>query len=140
VYCEDDLSDRLCPWCIADGSAFDRYGATFVDSEAFDADASEAIVSVIMERTPGFNSWNNERWPSCCGEPAAYAGPIGYEELRASWPRLEGLLMSQIVYDLGISGSGAVRLLESLRRDASPTAFAFRCLHCEATPAYIDRA
>ncbi|MFF3656165.1 CbrC family protein [Streptomyces olivochromogenes] len=29
VYSVDDLAERLCPWCIADGTAAGRYEATF---------------------------------------------------------------------------------------------------------------
>ena len=32
VYSEHDLNDSLCPWCIASGLAFTRYGAEFSDS------------------------------------------------------------------------------------------------------------
>ena len=32
VYSERELSDSLCPWCIADGSAHSRFGAEFTDA------------------------------------------------------------------------------------------------------------
>ena len=32
VYAVGDFRDALCPWCIADGSAHESLGATFVDS------------------------------------------------------------------------------------------------------------
>src|SRR4051812_33067835 len=66
VYAEEDLGDALCPWCIADGSAHESLGATFVDSEAFTADTSDAVIAEICERTPGFSAWQPEEWPSCC--------------------------------------------------------------------------
>jgi uncharacterized protein CbrC (UPF0167 family) len=31
TYCEDELVEALCPWCIADGSAINMFGATFSD-------------------------------------------------------------------------------------------------------------
>jgi uncharacterized protein CbrC (UPF0167 family) len=52
VYAESDLDEALCPWCIADGSAAEKFVATFVDSEAFPKDAPEAAVKEIIERTP----------------------------------------------------------------------------------------
>jgi uncharacterized protein len=138
IYGEEDL-EAICPWCIHDGSAYTKLGITFVDSEAFDDDAPQAAIDEICERTPGFSAWQSERWPSCCGEPAAFVAPIGAEEIRSRHPRLEGPLMMHIVHDLEISGGAARRMLESLKRDESPTAFLFRCLHCENTPVYIDR-
>jgi uncharacterized protein CbrC (UPF0167 family) len=139
VYAEDDLDDAICPWCIADGSAHEEHGATFVDSEAFDDDAPQAAMDEIVERTPGFSTYQSERWPSCCGEPAAFLEPAGITEIRARYRYLEGQLMPYIVHEMGISGGAATRLLESLRRDASPTAFVFACLHCDGYPAWIDR-
>jgi uncharacterized protein CbrC (UPF0167 family) len=138
VYSEDELNEALCPWCIGDGSAHEKFDATFVDSEAFAEDAPEGAVTEILERTPGFNAWQSERWPSCCGEPAAFVSPAGIKEIREQYPRLEGGLMMFIVHELGISGGGARQTLESLRRDQSPTAFVFKCLHCDAFPAYVD--
>jgi hypothetical protein len=138
VYAEDELEDALCPWCIADGSAHEKFDATFVDSEAFADDTPEAAVTAITERTPGFSAWQSERWPSCCGEPAAFLTPAGIEDVRQQYPHLEGDLMMFIVHELGISGGAARRTLEALRRDQSPTAFVFKCLHCDGFPVYVD--
>ena len=33
TYGEFDLDDRICPWCIADGSAHEEWGAEFTDAE-----------------------------------------------------------------------------------------------------------
>lgn len=138
VYGEGD-EVPLCPWCIADGSAHTRLDVTFVDSEAFDDDAPEEVTNLICERTPGFNAWQAERWPSCCGEPAAFVTPAGAEEIRTKYLRLEGPLMTYIVHEMSISGGAARRLLDSLRKDQSPTAFIFKCLHCDNMPVYVDR-
>jgi uncharacterized protein CbrC (UPF0167 family) len=138
VYTEADISDALCPWCIADGSAAAKYDATFVDAEALDDDVAVEMLRTITERTPGFAAWRSERWPSCCDEPAAFLTPVGATEIQSRFPRLEGALMSYIVYELGLSGGAANRMLQSLQRDHAPTAFVFQCLHCDAMPVYID--
>jgi len=138
AYSEEELDDALCPWCIADGSAFETFEVTFVDAEAFDADATDEAMTTICERTPGFSAWQSEQWPSCCGEPAAFLTPAGYDDIQKTFPRLEGTLMMYIVQQLGISGGAATRTLHSLKRDQSPTAFVFRCLHCDGMPAYAD--
>ena len=138
AYTEEELEDALCPWCIANGSAHEKFEATFVDSEAFADDAPAAAVDEIMQRTPGFNAWQSEKWPSCCGEPAAFVTPAGSADIQARYPRLEGPLMMFIVHELGISGGAARQTLDGLRRDQSPTAFIFKCLHCDNFPAYID--
>jgi len=138
VYAERELGDVLCPWCIADGSAHEKFDATFVDSEAFAEDAPETAITEITERTPGFSAWQEEKWPSCCGESAAFLTPAGINEIREQYPRLEGALMMFIVHQLGISGGAARQTLEALRRNQSPTAFVFKCLHCDGFPVYVD--
>lgn len=36
VYSQEDLSGRICPWCIAEGAAHAKFGAEFVDSEGLE--------------------------------------------------------------------------------------------------------
>jgi len=138
VYAEGELGDALCPWCIADGSAHEKFDATFVDSEAFAENVAETAIIVITERTPGFSTWQQEKWPSCWSEPAAFLTPAGINEIREQHPRLEGDLMMFIVHQLGLSGGAARQTLEGLRRHQSPTAFVFKCLHCDSFPVYVD--
>lgn len=140
VYAEGDYDDAICPWCIASGAAHDSLGATFVDSESFTADTPDAVIDEITERTPGFAAWQAEEWPSCCGDAAAFLGPVGIAEIRAKHRELEGFVLSQIIYELGVSGGAATRLLESLRRDGSPTAYLFTCLHCGQPQVHVDHA
>jgi uncharacterized protein CbrC (UPF0167 family) len=139
AYAEDDLDDSLCPWCIADGSAHRTFDATFVDSEAFPDDAPEAAVEEITCRTPGYDAWQSERWPCCCGDATAFLMPAGIAEIRERHRELEGLLMGHIVHEMGISGGAATRLLGALNRSQGPTAYLFRCLHCERYHFHVDQ-
>jgi uncharacterized protein CbrC (UPF0167 family) len=58
-------------------------------------------------------------------------------KIREQYPGLRTALMMFIVHQLGISGA-ARQTLEALQRDHSPTAFVFKCLHCDAHPVYVD--
>jgi uncharacterized protein CbrC (UPF0167 family) len=138
VYCEQDLEDSLCPWCIADGSAHKTFDASFADPAGFPENIPSAIVEEVAFRTPGFNAWQQERWLTCCGDAAAFREPAGCIEIRAHYPQLEGSLMMYIVHDLEISGGAASRFFQSLDRDRGPTAYVFACRHCDSNPAYID--
>lgn len=139
VYCEAELDDEaLCPWCIADGSAHEKFDASFTDFSGLPDNLPPDIAEEIAFRTPGFSTWQSERWLGCCGDAAAFLEPVGTEELRARHPKLDGVLMGFIVYDLQISGRAAVNLLENLHRDRGPTAYVFSCRHCDNQPAYID--
>lgn len=139
VYAEKELEDALCPWCIADGSAHSKFDATFVDTEAFPEGTPEAVIDEISQRTPGYSAWQSEKWPVCCNEGTAFLGPFGIDEIRARYRDLEGAVLSHIIYEMQISGGAATRLLASLRREASPTAYFFRCGKCERMHFHIDQ-
>jgi uncharacterized protein len=139
VYSEAALESGLCPWCIADGSAHRRYEATFVDTEAFAESTPGAVIDEISQRTPGYSAWQAERWPECCGDATAFLGPMGIKEIREGHRELEGSLLNHIIYEMGISGGAATRLLGSLQRDQGPTVYLFRCLECDTHHFHVDR-
>lgn len=139
VYAEEELSEVLCPWCIADGRAHKEFDATFVDSEAFPVATPASAIAEIMERTPGYSAWQGEEWPACCGDATAFIAPLGIAEIRARHREFEGLLMPHIVHAMKISGGAATRLLQSLDREHGPTAYAFRCLDCGSVHFHVDQ-
>lgn len=81
-----------------------------------------------------------ESWPSCCDDPAGFVMPAGIAEIRARGPGLEGQVLSHLVYEMGLSGGAATRLLNSLDRDRGPTAYVFHCPRCETYVFYIDQS
>ena len=138
AYCEEDLDDALCPWCIADGSAHETFGASFTDEAGFPDGIAQNVIEEVAWRTPGFRSWQQGEWLTCGNDAAAFLEPAGYTEIQARYPKTEGDLMGFIVYKMEISGGVATRLLHSLDRDRGPAAYIFQCRHCDHRPAYID--
>jgi uncharacterized protein CbrC (UPF0167 family) len=138
AYCEEELENALCPWCIADGTAHEKFDANFGNPDELPDDVPPETVDEIAYRTPGFSAWQDEKWLHCCGDAAAFLEPVGYDEIRARYPQLEGALMMYIVNELGISGTAATRFLQGLDRDRGATAYIFACCHCDARPFYID--
>jgi uncharacterized protein len=138
VYAEHDLDAALCPWCIAEGKAARRFDASFVDSEAFTGEVPAPVMDEVCSRTPGYAGWQQEQWPVCCGDAAAFLRPAGIDDIRREQYQLEGAIMGHIVHDMQISGGAATRLLDSLRKDQSPTLYVFECLHCQTYHFHID--
>jgi uncharacterized protein CbrC (UPF0167 family) len=138
AYCEADLEDALCPWCIADGSAYAKFDASFTDEAGFPDEIPPDIVGAVAHRTPGFSSWQEGEWLTCCGDAAAFLEPVGWPEIQARYPYAEARLMTYIAHELRISGGAASRLLRSLDRDGGPTAYIFQCRHCDNQPVYLD--
>ncbi|MFD4788108.1 CbrC family protein [Streptomyces sp. NPDC058459] len=60
VYAAEQLGGRLCPWCIADGTAAARYEAQFCGDVVGD-DVSREVLMAIAERTLGFTGWQEEQ-------------------------------------------------------------------------------
>ena len=72
---EEELDERICPWCIADGSAAGRFGATYTDDHPLiEAGLPESIIEEVTQRTPGYHSWQAEEWKCCCSDACEYHG------------------------------------------------------------------
>jgi len=139
VYTPRDVPGKLCPWCIADGSAHQRLGATFTDDLGVGGYGDwgavpETIVQEVCTRTPGFSGWQQERWWTHCGDAAAYLGAAGFAEVQAHGPEV----IAQLQRDTGLEGAEWEEYLQALDREGSPTAYLFRCLHCGSVGGYSD--
>ncbi len=75
VYGDNDLEGQLCPWCIADGSAAEKFGASFSDGQSLaQAGVPETVIAEVTQRTPGYNSWQQDEWLACCGDACEFQG------------------------------------------------------------------
>ncbi|MEU5522663.1 CbrC family protein [Streptomyces sp. NPDC047860] len=133
-YTAQDVGGQFCPWCIADGSAAERFGGDFTDSYGLDG-VSEDVVHEVTRRTPGFRAWQDPRWLVHCEDAAAFVGEVGYADLVEHPGALERLRA-----DMRIDGrhdEGRLeRFLSGLGQDA--TAMLFRRTVCGAHLAYAD--
>lgn len=139
VFSVEELNERLCPWCIADGSAHDKFDAEFTDAAGVGGYFESPVVpqSVIEElayRTPGFCGWQQEHWLVCCNDAAAFVGLAGREELEGQWADA----LPSIQQDCGLDGEELQDYIQALDKDGSPTAYVFRCLHCGKHLGYSD--
>lgn len=137
-YAQRDLRDRLCPWCIADGTAAERFGARFTIVEPGDVPEGvpAAVVEAIATRTPGFAGWQRERWLFHCGDGAEYLGPVGWDEIEGDEVLVEALLAQ--AHEQGLEGDLAVAFVGSLDVDGAATAYRFRCRVCGTSLGYAD--
>jgi uncharacterized protein CbrC (UPF0167 family) len=83
-FCEEELDEALCPWCIADGSAAQKFDATFSDGHPLSkAGVPEAVIEEVTCRTPGYISWQQDKWLCCCGDACEFHGRPTREQLAA---------------------------------------------------------
>ncbi|WP_329329480.1 CbrC family protein [Streptomyces mirabilis] len=135
VYSVDDLADRLCPWCIADGTAAGRYEATFTGGAVGD-DVPIEVFAAVAGRTPGFPGWQEPQWYFHCGDGTTFLGAVGAAELAARPDAIETL--RQEADGWGWPPDEVERHLSTLDKDGRPTAYPFRCRVCSTHLAYSD--
>jgi len=129
VYAAEELVDCLCPWCIADGSAAEKFEAEFTDvGWGVPEDVPRRVIEEVATRTPGFSGWQQEHWLYHCGDAASFLGRVGWRELQAYPEAIEPLRQ------------GSDDDLEALSADGETTAYLFRCRHCARHLAYADSA
>jgi uncharacterized protein CbrC (UPF0167 family) len=129
VYGDRDLDEQLCPWCIADGSAASKLGATFAaDRSLCKAGVPGTVVAEVNQRTPAFTSWQQEEWLAHCNDACEFHGDASVEDVhnasertRQGWRERYGLSEE----DWSIATRNYV--------PAGHQAFyKFRCRHCRA--------
>jgi uncharacterized protein len=133
------LDDHLCPWCIADGTASRLFGATFNDTGELDGIA-DAVRDEIERRTPGFNGWQQEKWLGCCGDGAAFLGTAGAAELQRDFAEAVPMVKGYLRSEFDLSKEDAEEFFDGLSKEEEPTAYMFRCLHCQKYLAYVDES
>lgn len=131
------LDHHLCPWCIADGTAARRFGATFNDAGMMKG-VTPATIEEIEQRTPGFVAWQGNHWLACCKDAAAFLGVVGAAELRRDFPDAAQVVRKYLRDEYDLSGDDLQDFFDSLSKDDQPTAYLFRCLHCKDYLAYVD--
>lgn len=137
VYTTHEIRDRLCPWCIADGTAHRKFDAEFTDANGVggcgDWDKVPDLVRhEVVHRTPGFSGWQQEQWWTHCGDAGEFLGPMGYEEAAALGPELLE------AFNCGYTSPYREEYLKALDRNHAPTGYAFRCRHCGTLGGYSD--
>ena len=97
------------------------------------AGLSEEIISEVTERTPGFESWQQEVWLTHCNDACAYLGDASKDDVRK--------LADGIGYiDDGQqwSSKSYLELGKHYEPKGSPALYKFQCLHCQQILFGID--
>jgi uncharacterized protein len=138
VWAEDDLSEAICPWCIADGSAARRFDAIFVAEELVGGGTwprvSEQVLEELTRRTPGFIGWQDERWWTHCQDGGQFLGLAGHAELLNRWPQA----IADIRKESGYTDKEWGPYFRDLGIDNHCTAYVFRCARCGVLGGYSD--
>lgn len=99
VYGTSDLDEKLCPWCIADGSAASKLGVSFSDPQPLQkAGVAQDVLDEVSLRTPGYSCWQQEEWLAHCNDACEFHGDALEEDIedaseatKADWRQHYGL-------------------------------------------------
>jgi uncharacterized protein len=127
VYSPERYDDCFCPWCIAEGSAHEKYGVYFNTAYSFKSVARE-VVDEILYRTPGFPCWEQGDWQEHCQEASLYIGIPGKDDIENLPPRVLG----QIREGTGVDDDELWAEILDIAGDRTGIyrIYLFRCLKC----------
>ena len=129
-YCIDNI-ENLCPFCIANGLAAEKFDAEFVQDAEWSGQTNPEKDKLLFCQTPGYSSWQGENWLSCCQDYCAYLGTVGTREL------MDMGIAEQVLADYEERGEYQ-DIEEYLVKDGSLCGYLFRCLHCQKYQIWVD--
>jgi len=127
VYGDDDLHESLCPWCIADGSAASKLGASFADSHPLlKAGIAPEIVDEVNLRTPSYISWQQEEWLSHCNDACEFHGDAAIADVRDAAEQTKRLWIERYHQN----EEGWIRATKGYSPKGDSAFYKFVCRHC----------
>lgn len=136
-----DEPEYICPWCIANGQAAEKYNGDFNDycsiegvsehySEPNPMHISEQALDIITQKTPSYAAWQQEVWLVHCDEPCAFLGYVGMKEIMPYFDDVKA--------DIEQSGYDIEDIKNALSADGEMVGYFFECVHCGKKRLHID--
>ncbi|MBE1555656.1 CbrC family protein [Sporosarcina limicola] len=130
MYCVEDIN-CLCLSCIASGAAAAKFDGDFMQDVEMDKVSNPEKHKELLERTPGYVSWQGEYWLACCDDFCAYLGDIGTAELE------EMGIADEVLAEYEERGE-YTDIREHLVKLGSLAGYLFQCLHCQKYHLWVD--
>ncbi|EAY26940.1 CbrC family protein [Microscilla marina] len=135
----------ICPWCIKDGSAAQRFQGTLQDYLAIEGISPDPstphtinyasdVIDELLERTPGYRGWQQEVWLSHCNEPCAIIDYVGWKEIA----HLQEELMPDLSDIQSRWNISQTELQGLLTKPGDIQGYLFRCVKCNKHRLTID--
>lgn len=124
-YSVDEVED-ICPWCIKDGSAAEKYNGQFQDDASVESVSDKEKLKELVFRTPGYSGWQQEVWLAHCDDFCAFVGYVGWEAIKDIADELKPDI-ERIKADYRMTQE---QFEKSLVNNGSHQGYLFQCLHC----------
>lgn len=144
----DDI-EALCPWCIADGSASEKFDGDFQDLSSVEGISTtydnygeysgyQSVVSKenleeLIRRTPGYHGWQQEYWLTHCGDLCAFVGYVGWKDIANRLNEFVSLEDDISDIDMTIDD-----LSNNLTNEGHCQGYLFKCCCCGKLRLHID--
>jgi uncharacterized protein CbrC (UPF0167 family) len=136
----DDTDVVICPWCIANGAAARELQVEFSDAcyigsrHTQGAEVGQDVMVEILQRTPGFITWQDQIWRAHCDDACLYLGRAGGPEIRSMHPQV----IEQINEDYCSEDQDIEEYLDDIEKDGSLVALIFQCRHCGQKQCHLE--
>ncbi|MEI0485427.1 CbrC family protein [Brachyspira intermedia] len=125
-HCEDNIKP-LCPECIANGKAAEKFNCDFID-EPFDSDNiienRDEKIEELTKRTPEYSAWQQPYYPNHCDDFCKFISYVGYKELK------ERNLLDKIIISFDNDEDSVREYIEDLEIEGNFQGYLFECLKC----------
>jgi len=114
----------LCPDCIANGMAAEKFDGEFQDECSVDEIDNPEGLEELIHKTPGYCGWQQEYWRAHCNDYCAFIGYAGSQELK------EMGIMEEVLDDSLWNETAKDNIRNNMFNGSGMQGYLFRCLHC----------
>jgi uncharacterized protein len=126
--------ESICPWCIADGSAAKKYDGEFIGRASCEKVNSQELKEELCTRTPSYSGWQQEQWPSHCGDFCSFINYVRWEDV----DHLQEDLQDDIKKIMEDFGGLSLEEFKKGLNSGGIYGYLFRCLSCGAHRLLVD--
>lgn len=121
----------ICLTCVANGRAAQALAGHFSQGAEAQVPDPEREAELFY-RTPGYNSWQEEYWLTCCEDYCAFLGDVGTKELEALG------IADQVLADYMTLDNSYQNIRDDLVAKGWLAGYLFQCLHCHRYRLHVD--
>ncbi|WP_010304138.1 CbrC family protein [Candidatus Odyssella thessalonicensis] len=138
VYSIKDIPEEsICLDCIANGTAAEKFDATFVDlPENENVCLTDEEKDNFLKRTPGYISWQGQVWLAHCGNICEFHGDFEQKELLEKFEELKNYAKEYLRCSDDILNE-IIKYYDPSSNN-NPAFYKFICQECRTTLLYSD--
>ena len=125
----DEVED-ICPWCICNGEAANKFSGSFQDAASVDDGYTKEQLEELIYRTPGYFGWQQEYWLRHCNDFCSFVDYVGWNEIKD--------IIDELSDDIEQSGYTFDEVKTHLSKEGSLRGYLFKCRDCGRYRLYID--